>query len=254
MPRLADSAPSVPAGGPARDRRRILRALLASCAFITALLAVHLLQADLDWSAWTVRPRDWAGLRGVLGAPLLHGGAAHLLANSVALLMLGTLAGSVYPRATLASLPLLWLGSGLGAWLLGEAGSQHLGASGLTHGLMLLVFVLGILRRDRAAIAAGMIAFFLYGGMLLSVLPQQPGVSWQSHLGGALAGILCAGAFRRLDPQPPRPVYSWELEADATGPADAGELEPPAPADVPVRWHRPPQTGGTVLPFRRPGD
>lgn len=254
MPRLADSVPSVPAGVPTRDRRRILRALLASCAFVAVLLVVHVLQGHFDWSAWTVRPRDWQGLRGVLTAPLLHGGGAHLLANSVALLMLGTLAGSVYPRATLASLPLLWLGSGLGAWLLGEAGSQHLGASGLTHGLMLLVFVLGLLRRDRAAIAAGMIAFFLYGGMLLSVLPQQPGVSWQSHLGGALAGILSAGAFRRLDPQPPRPVYSWELEADAAIPSDAGELQLPTPADVPVRWHRPPESRGTVLPFRRQGD
>ena len=119
----------------------------------------------------------------------------------MSLLLLGTLAGSVYPRATLRALPLLWLGSGLGAWLLGDAGTHHLGASGLTHGLMFLVFTLGLLRRDRPAIAAAMIAFFLYGGMLLTVLPQEPGVSWQSHLGGALAGIVAAIAV-----PPPRPA------------------------------------------------
>ena len=84
----------------------------------------------------------------------------------------------------------------LGAWLLGQPGSHHLGASGLTHGLMFLVFVLGLLRRDRAAIAAGMLAFMFYGGMLMTILPREPGVSWESHLGGAIAGVGagCAGA------------------------------------------------------------
>src|SRR3546814_7935011 len=81
------------------------------------------------------------------------------------------------------ALPLLWIGSGLGAWLLGDAGSHHLGASGLGHGLLFLVFVLGLLRRDRASIATAMIAVFLYGGMLLTVLPRELDVSWQSHLG-----------------------------------------------------------------------
>ena len=45
-----------------------------------------------------------------------------LVSSILALLMLGTLAGSVYPKATLRAWPLLWLGSGLGAWWLGDAG------------------------------------------------------------------------------------------------------------------------------------
>src|SRR3546814_7079963 len=100
-------------------------------------------------------------LLGVLTAPLLHGSPAHLGGNAVSLLLLGTLAGAVYPRATIRALPLLWIGSGLGAWLLGDAGSHHLGASGLGHGLLFLVFVLGLLRRDRASIAPAMLAVFL---------------------------------------------------------------------------------------------
>src|SRR3546814_1847024 len=112
------------------------------------------------------------------------------------------------------ALPLLWIGSGLGAWLLGDAGSHHLGASGLGHGLLFLVFVLGLLRRDRASIATAMIAVFLYGGMLLTVLPRELDVSWQSHLGGAVAGVAAAFAFRRKDPQAPRRRYSWEIEEE----------------------------------------
>lgn len=244
-----------PAAARHADRRRLRRAFLASAGFALLMLVVYSAQPDFDWRAWSVRPRSIEGLRGLLGAPLLHGSGAHLAANTAALLMLGTLAGSVYPRATLPALPLLWLGSGAGAWLLGDPGSHHLGASGLSHGLMFLVFVLGLLRRDRPAIAAALIAFFLYGGMLLTVLPQAPGVSWQSHLGGAVAGIACALWLRRRDPEPPRSRYSWELEEEAEAAAvhaaraEREGLEPPSPHEVPVLWRREPETRGQVLPL-----
>lgn len=254
--------PADPAAQRAADRRRLLRALNASLACVLGLLAVFTAQPTFDVGAWTVRPGTPAGLLGIATAPLLHGSFAHLAANTGALLLLGTLAGTVYPRATLRALPLLWLGAGLGAWLLGAPGTRHLGASGLTHGLMFLVFTLGLLRRDRPAVAAAMIAFFLYGGMLLTVLPQEPGVSWQSHLGGAVAGVLAALWLRRRDPAPPRKRYSWELEGEQAQQAAAharDELEPPAPREVPVLWHRPAREDarGTVLRFpdrRRDGD
>ncbi len=226
-----------------------------SLASVLALLVVYSLQDSIDLRNWMVQPWSAIGLLGVFGSPLLHGSFDHLVANAISLLMLGTLAGGMYPRATIRAVPLMWLGSGLGAWLLGEPGSHHLGASGITHGLMFLVFVLGLLRRDRPAIAAAMIAFFLYGGMLLSIFPRELGVSWQAHLGGALGGVLAAFLWRRLDPQPPRRKYSWELEEEqATAESLADSLEPPSPSDVPVLWHRPTEEDerGVVLPFRRP--
>lgn len=254
----ADPVPDTP--DPARqralDRARLLRALNLSLAAVLLLVAVFACQGGFDWRPWAVAPWQGAGLRGVLTAPLLHGSLQHLVANSGALLILGTLAGSVYPRATLYSLPLLWLGSGLGAWLLGDPGSHHLGASGITHGLLFLVFVLALLRRERAAIAASMIALLFYGGMLLSVLPQAPGVSWQSHMGGALAGVISALLFRLRDPLRPRKRYSWEDDEQAQAEADPEGLEPPSPPAVPVLWQRPPeQQRGVVLPFPpRPRD
>lgn len=241
----------------AKDRRRLYRAFWWSAGFVVLLMVVFSAQDAnaFDWRAWTVRPGTLSGLAGLLGAPLLHGSGAHLAANSMALLLLGTLAGSVYPKATLPSLPLLWLGSGLGAWLLGAAGSYHLGASGITHGLGFLLFTLGVLRRDRAAIAATCIAFFLYGGMLLTVLPREAGVSWQSHLGGAIAGVACALVLRNRDPRPPRKRYSWEIEeefeAEAETAREREQLEPGRPEDVPVIWRREPDEDerGTVLKF-----
>ena len=232
------------------DRRRLVRALNASLVLVLAMILVYSAQGSFDVARFAVQPLSAEGLLGLITAPLLHGSVEHIAANAVALLMLGTLAGSVYPRATLWSLPLLWLGSGLGAWLLGDPGSHHLGASGVTHGLMFLVFVLGLLRRDRPAIATGMIAFLFYGGMLLTVLPHEPGISWQSHLGGAVAGVIAAILFRRLDPALPRKRYSWEDEEENFVPLD-DELEPPAPREVPVLWHRTAEeeARGVVLKF-----
>jgi len=253
-----DAAPLDPQAQRAADRRRWLGAFNLSLGFVLVLLVVFSLQSAVDLRAWTVQPWSTAGLLGLLGAPLLHGSIEHLAANAISLLLLGTLAGGMYPRASARALPLMWLGSGLGAWLLGATGSHHLGASGVTHGLMFLVFVLGLLRRDRPAIAAAMIAFFLYGGMLLTVFPREAGISWQAHLGGAVGGVIAAVLWRRLDPQAPRRKYSWELEEEQRemeAPVGDDPLEPPSPDEVPVLWRRPEQGDvGTVLPFRRRGD
>ena len=141
-----DDLPDTPAQR-AADRARLLRGLNVSLAFVLLLAAVFWLQQGVDLRAFAVGPLRADGLPGILTAPLLHGSPGHLAANAASLLILGTLALAVYPRATWRALPLMWLGSGVGAWTLGEANSYHLGASGLTHGLMFLVFVLGLLRQ-----------------------------------------------------------------------------------------------------------
>ncbi|MEW6383806.1 MAG: rhomboid family intramembrane serine protease, partial [Pseudomonadota bacterium] len=150
-----DNNAPLPAGdvpAPRDDRSRILRAFNLSLAAVLVLVAVFALQGTFDWRPWAVAPLEAKGLLGLIGGPMLHASVEHIAANSIAILILGTLAGSVYPKATVRALPLLWLGSGIGAWMLGNPGSVHLGASGVTHGLMFLLASLGLLRRDRTAI------------------------------------------------------------------------------------------------------
>lgn len=240
--------PDFPPDSPAQrqaDLRRLRRACGFSLGLVALLAAMFGLQHALDLRALAVAPGTMTGLLGILGAPLLHASFEHLTTNVIALLLLGTLAATAYPRATLRALPWLWLGSGLGAWLLGEPGSRHLGASGLTHGLMFLLLALGLLRRDRPSIAAGMLAFLFHGGMLLTILPREAGVSWQSHIGGAIAGILIAWPLRHSDPPTPRKRYSWELE-EAAETAETAEAADPQ-AELP-----PPPLAGQLPPFRRP--
>ncbi|MFA5683913.1 MAG: rhomboid family intramembrane serine protease [Lysobacteraceae bacterium] len=241
------------------DRHRFLRALLISLGFIGAIWWIKMIELWLGTSfSWLgVRPDHWTGLIGIVSAPMLHGSVEHLLSNTLPLLVLGTLTFAVYPRSAWRALATVWLLSGLGIWLFGRP-STHIGASGLTHGLMFFLFVLGLLRRDRPAVATAMIAFFLYGGMLLSVLPGDPKVSWEAHLFGALSGVLAALLWGRLDPAPPRKRYSWEDEDDISPLEDElaarqrAELEPARPNEVPVLWQHPPQPGARVIDFPAP--
>jgi len=236
-----------------RDSQRFRGAALLATAFVAALWWIRLLEQVLgEFPSLTLRPRDPWGAIGILTAPLLHASFGHLLSNTLPLLILITLSLAVVPRASKRAFVLIWLGSGVGVWWLARD-SAHLGASGLGHGLMFFVFVIGLLRRDRPAIAAALIAFFLYGGMVLTVFPGDPQVSWETHLGGAASGVLAALLWYRLDPAPPRKRYSWEDEEDAA-PADADPLEPARPDAVPMLWQRPPPPRGQVLRFpeRRP--
>lgn len=250
--------PADPRAQARADRRRFQTALLASGLFVALLWWIHMLEIWLQQplGGLGVRPGEWSGLVGVATAPLIHGSIKHLVGNTLPVLVLGTLALAVYPRSAWRAIAFVWLVSGLGIWFFGRE-SSHIGASGLSHGLMFFLFTLGLLRRDRPAIAAAMIAFFLYGGMLLTVLPGDPQVSWEAHLFGALAGGVAALLWRKRDPAPPRRRYSWEdeetqpLESELAA-QERGIYEPPAPQGVPVLWHRPapdPEPRGVVLAF-----
>ncbi len=64
------------------DRRRFLRALNASLAFVLLLAAIFFLQQGEDVRPLAVAARQPAGLLGLLTAPLLHGSFEHLAANA----------------------------------------------------------------------------------------------------------------------------------------------------------------------------
>ncbi|NIR30198.1 MAG: rhomboid family intramembrane serine protease [Gammaproteobacteria bacterium] len=189
------------------------RAAAITAVFTAALWAIQVaaLSLDLPVGLLGIRPGQTTALHGVLTAPLVHGSFTHLLTNTPPLLVLGTAMLYGFPRASKIALPMIWLGSGAGVWLLAREGT-HLGASGLTYGMMFFVFVIGVLRRDRPSMALAMIVFFLYGSMVWGILPTKPGISFESHLFGALAGVLAAFLLRRRDPLTPRRRYEWESD------------------------------------------
>ncbi len=200
---------------------------------------------------FAIRPLQPDGLIGILTAPLLHGSMGHLSSNAFAFLIVGTLASSLYPRAALRAWPIIWLGSGLGTWFI-SLGGHHIGASGITVGLMFFLIGQGLRRRDKVSLGALMLALFFFGGMVFSVLPQEQGISWEYHLSGAVFGLLTGSVFADLDERAPKRLYSWDLEPDSGESAADPELDVPIAPEIPVIWHRPePRRGDNVLPFDR---
>jgi membrane associated rhomboid family serine protease len=149
-----------------------------------------------------IRPLETDGLMGIIVAPLLHSNWQHLIANTGPALILGflmTLAGlSRFIFAT----AIIWILGGVGTWLIGNVGTpsyngipvetNHIGASGLIFGWLTFLIVFGFFTRKVWEIVVGVIVMFVYGSVLLGVLPGTPGVSWQGHACGAVAGVFAA--------------------------------------------------------------
>lgn len=233
---IARPLPDPTATSVAQDRARVRYALIGALALTAGLWLLWLAAWALGWplDELGIVPRHAGGLVGILTAPLAHASFEHLMSNTLPIALLATLTLYCYPLASRIALPTIWLLSGLGVWLFARD-SVHVGASGVASGLMLFLFLTGLLRRDRLAVVTSLVVFFLYGGMLASVLPTEQHISFEYHLAGALAGALCAIALFRRDPLPPRKRYSWEDEPEEV---EEGELELPRPQDVPVLWQR----------------
>src|ERR1700680_4472221 len=200
--------------GSERARANFRLAVKIALGFVALIWVIELLNWGLDLGAedFGVRPRQLAGLPGILFAPLVHAGFAHLIANSPPLLVLGTAMLYLYPSAALRVLPAVYLGTGVAVWLFAR-GSAHVGASGLIYGFVSSIFVAWLIRRGRGGGAASLLVCFMYGALVWGVLPIEPGVSWETHLAAALIGIVLAIALRHLD-IPPRVRYTWEDEED----------------------------------------
>ena len=139
-----------------------------------------------------IRPRELDGLDGIVFAPLLHNGWAHLVANTLPLLVFGFLILLAGVARWLAVTAVVWVVGGTGTWLTGQPHSLHLGASVLAFGWLVYLLLRGIFARDASQVALGVILLLVYGGVLWGVLPGQPGISWQGHLFGALGGAVAA--------------------------------------------------------------
>lgn len=153
--------------------------------------------------AFGIRPRDIGGLVGIPLAPFLHVGFGHLIANTVPFIVLGWF---VLLRETShflwVTLGVIVLG-GLGVWLFGQTGSIHLGASGLVFGYLGYLMLGGWFERRVGTILGSLFVAVLYGSLVFGVLPGTPGVSWEGHLFGFLAGVFMAWLLARRRTEAP---------------------------------------------------
>ena len=184
------AAPRSPSAPAARARTRGLQLLAALIALMWLVEAIDLVAGDLD--AHGIRPRDEEGLPGILFAPFLHGSFAHLLGNTVALVVLGAVVALGGLRVIALVTLIIALVAGVGTWAVAPPGTLHIGASGISFGYISYLVVRGLYSGSALHLAAGVIVLALWGGTLMTGLIPSQGISWQGHLFGALGGILAA--------------------------------------------------------------
>ncbi len=176
-----------------KSRAKILIGLVALLWFIeivNLLLGNRLLLLG-------IHPRSLWGLIGVFLWPFLHAGILHLAANTIPLVILGWLVMLDRIRDfVVVSVTTAVLG-GLGVWLIAPANTVHIGASGVIFGYLGFLLLRGYFQRSVAWLMLSLVVGLSYGGVLLWSMVPVPGVSWQGHLCGFLAGVFAARGYRR---------------------------------------------------------
>lgn len=193
------------------EKANFLESISYPLLFLTIIWGVKIAEilSGLNLGFLGILPRHFAGLPGIIFAPLVHGNVYHLFSNTGPVLILGTTIFYFYRVVAFRVLIYSWIITGIFVWLAGRE-AYHIGASGLIYSLASFLFFSGFIRKSIQLVAISFIVLFLYGGMIWGILPLREGISWETHLMGALSGIALAFIYRSHGPQ--RKKYSWEHE------------------------------------------
>lgn len=140
-----------------------------------------------------LRPQTQEGLLGIFLAPFLHTDAMHLLSNMIPFLGLSVLMIIVYESIYFSSVTYIGILGNVFTWIFGSSQYIHIGASGIIFGMSGFMIVLGITQRKLFQVLCGSLVVYFYGKKMISgLIPQESSVSYSSHWGGLIAGILVA--------------------------------------------------------------
>jgi len=184
------------------NARRMPQWLTGRLGLIAGALAimwvVEIVDLVVDLDQFGIRPRMLDGLDGVLWSPFLHFGFGHLIANTIPFVILSALVIVGGARRWLtASAIIIGLG-GLAVWALAPGANElHNGASGWVFGLFGFLLGSAVFERKPLSIGIALIALVLYGGTLLIGFVPRPGLSWEGHLFGFIAGVIAARLMSR---------------------------------------------------------
>jgi membrane associated rhomboid family serine protease len=181
MSRLIDS----------RNVHSIKRDLTGVGIFIALIWIVFALDTFLELENYGLVPRTLNGLTGIVTMPFLHADFKHLLGNTVPLAVtMMLLAGSRANSGAIVTI--ITLLSGIGLWIFGRT-SLHIGASGVVFGLIAFHICAGIFEKRLQSVVLSVVVGLLYASTILQgIVPFQPGVSWEGHLIGSIAGAFVA--------------------------------------------------------------
>jgi membrane associated rhomboid family serine protease len=162
--------------------------ILALVALCWAVFLVNNIILRGALNQYGLHPRHLSSLPAIIWSPFLHASFDHLAANTLPLLILGAIicARSKAEFIGVTAMGIL-LGGGL-TWLLAR-NADHFGASGLIFCYFGFLTSRAWFDRTILTFCLSLICLVGYGGILMGLLPITPGVSWEGHLAGLLAGI-----------------------------------------------------------------
>lgn len=153
---------------------------------------------DLKLQFLGIFPREWGGITGIITGPFIHGDWGHLASNSIPLLVLTSILVLFYPRVAKQAFIFITIGTGIMVWLFARL-SYHIGASGVIYGLVSFIFWTGVFKKNVKSIVLSLIVMTLYAGSVESMFPNvAENISWESHLFGAMTGLVAAFIFKNV--------------------------------------------------------
>ena len=202
-------------------------AVLYAAMMVSAMWLGFFLQ-HLGWfsgCSGAIIPLTPYGLKGIFFSPFLHGGLEHIFGNSVPIFVLMFLLFQFYPFIAKKVFFLGWILTGFLVWLLppvdiytGEINTVCIiGASGIVYVLAFFIFFSGIFRWNMKLLTISLVVALYYGSLIWGVLPEElfsnlaepSRISWQSHLSGAVIGVIMAFMFRKAGEDKKR--FIWEF-------------------------------------------
>lgn len=152
-----------------------------------------------DFNQLGLLPRSARGLLGIVTMPFLHANLAHLISNTIPLVILLGLTVASRHRAWLT---IAWIiaGAGVILWLFGRS-AYHIGASGLVFGLIAYLITVGAREKQLVSVAIALLVGVFFGMTLMTgIIPRfGSAVSWDGHLFGAISGLLVGIATTKAD-------------------------------------------------------
>jgi membrane associated rhomboid family serine protease len=150
-----------------------------------------------DFALLGIYPRTFTGLVGILFAPMIHGSFIHIISNTFPLLFLGAVLFLFYDRIARQVFFQCYFITNILVWIFGRS-SYHIGASGLVYGIASFLIFFGIFKKDFKSLIISIVIIVLYGSLIYGILPLRQGVSWESHLMGALVGLGTASQMSKI--------------------------------------------------------
>ncbi|MFA0964239.1 rhomboid family intramembrane serine protease [Roseivirga sp. BDSF3-8] len=170
----------------------------ARLVFIMWLMFFIEVISPLEFGFLGILPRTKEGLIGIVTSPVIHGSYLHIISNTFPILILGSTLYFFYDKIASKVFLRCYFLTGILVWLFGGGSTIHIGASGVVYGIAFFLTFFGFFRKDFKSIAISLITLLAYGGLFYGLLPTQPGISYESHLLGALVGIINALALSKI--------------------------------------------------------